>query len=356
MRDGKLLGMADMDSLLEAHVRFELDQWSGGNLELTVADEVTALMAWLESVQLNEVVSAELIDGLVQRHVCGAEITDEAAATVIAAIRSAHAAALEDKTQVGKLVPRKVYDGLAETVIGMTEVRQAVTDQITTSEVYSRLISHVLYQGIKNYLLTESVIARKVPGASSLMKLGQSALNTAAPRLEKSIDQKLTAFVNNNIQDNIRESQRYLDSVLDDKLMKAVAAEVWDSNSKSTIADAAGLVSVDSIERIATSALAAFEHIRSTPAFRDLMSQVVSDLLASYGDRSIASLLTDGGLTADTIVSVVTDGITPIADRAVADGYLEQRLRARLSQFYATVDTIDLTKPAAKRAARSSAT
>ncbi len=119
----------------------------------------------------------------------------------------------------------------------MDGLRKAATTQIATSEVYSRLLSHVIYQGIKNYLQSENTITRKVPGASTLMRIGQNAINTAAPKLEKTIDRQLTAFVNANIQDSIRESKRYLDKVLDQELMVEVADEVWDTNAKSTVAD-----------------------------------------------------------------------------------------------------------------------
>jgi hypothetical protein len=43
------------------------------------------------------------------------------------------------------------------------------------------LISNVLYHGIKGFVLSENVFAQKIPGAASLLKLGQNAMSAASP-------------------------------------------------------------------------------------------------------------------------------------------------------------------------------
>ena len=46
-------------ALLDAHVRFELERWSGDGLAAAVREEVEALYAWLASVRLADVAPAE---------------------------------------------------------------------------------------------------------------------------------------------------------------------------------------------------------------------------------------------------------------------------------------------------------
>lgn len=325
-----------LNSMLDAHVKFELDRWSGDRLVSTLGEEVAALFEWLGTVPLGEVVTPELAGVWITKYAVEIPLTDEAVALAGALARSAHAAALDSDTTVREVLPREVFDDLAAVGIGMKGVRTAITDQVTTSEVYSRLIAHVLYHGIKNYLLTESVIARKVPGASSLMKLGQSALSSAAPNLEKNIDRQLTSFVNSNIQDSIRESRHYLDTVLDEELLGAVADEVWKTNADSTLAEAASLVPAESLEALVESGRAAWLHLRSTPVFTDIASQVAADFLTSQGDRTIGELLASAGVTPQLATELASQAAAPFIARAVHDGYLEARIRARLGEFYAS--------------------
>ncbi|MEI6622473.1 MAG: hypothetical protein WCP28_11260 [Actinomycetes bacterium] len=327
--------MPDLDAMLEAHVQFELDRWAPDRLAQVVRGEVDAAFTWLESVPLSEILPADLVGQWVASHVFQAPITEESVELVCAVVRSAHAAALDDDTTVSDVLPYEVFQQFAEAVIGMKEVRRAITNEVTTSEVYSKLISHVLYQGIKNYLLTESVIARRVPGASSLMRLGQNALSSAAPNFEKSIDKQLTAFVNANIQDSIRESRHYLDKVLDDELLEAVANEAWNNNADLTVADAAALVSPESLDLLTVAGQSAWLNLRETEVVTQITGQVVAAFLDANGDRMVADLATDSGVTADLVTEQVVLAIEPTVARALADGFLESRIRSWLGEFYA---------------------
>ncbi len=326
--------MPEMDAMLDAHVRHELNRLTGHGISQTLTEEIAALFDWLKSIRLDDVITRACVGDLLRHYVFQATISDELANLVASALRSAHSAATSDATLLGDLLPHESYDQVARTVIGMDGLRKAATTQIATSEVYSRLLSHVIYQGIKNYLQSENTITRKVPGASTLMRIGQNAINTAVPKLEKTIDRQLTAFVNANIQDSIRESQRYLDKVLDQELMVEVADEVWDTNAKSTVADLVGLVPVECLYDFAEAGRAAWTHLRATPFFEDLAAKVVDDFLREHGARPIASVLADVGITQDGFAGFLADLITPVFDAAGADGYLEERIRARLEPFY----------------------
>ncbi|MEI8081175.1 MAG: hypothetical protein WCI74_04945 [Actinomycetes bacterium] len=337
--NGRLLPMPDLDAMLEAHVQFELDRWTPEQLSPWVGDQVGALLGWLDSVALADVVPTELVGDWVRDYVLAAPITDESVELIAGVARSAHSAALEDGTAVRDVLPYEVYQQFADAVIGMKEVRRAITNEVTTSEVYSKLISHVLYQGIKNYLMTESVIARKVPGASSLMRLGQNALNSAAPNLEKSIDKQLTAFVNANIQDSIRESRHYLDKVLDDQLLGTVTEEVWNNNADLTIADAAALVSPEALDLLTAASQTAWLYLRDTPSVADITTTVITEFLEANGDRSVTDILTDIGVSADLVTDQIVQAIEPAVTRAREDGFLEVRIRAWLGEFYADYAT-----------------
>jgi hypothetical protein len=335
---GRLHLMLDKDAMLEAHVQFELDRWGGDQLAQTLAEEVTALSTWLRTVQLDQVVTSERLDYFIQRYVCEAPVTDELLAMLQRALIAGHSATLADDATVSDLIRRADYDQIVGTAIEMEAIRDAVTNQITTSEVYSQLIAHVLYRGIKKYLSSENLIARRLPGASSLMRLGQNAISSAAPNLEQNIDKQLTAFVSANIQDSIRESKRYLDDVLDEELLSQVADEVWDVNSAATVADAAGLASVESISELSESAREIWLHLRTTSFFKGLVRSVADDFLVQYGSRSVMDVLADLGITEDWIANSLGDVAEPVILRAVADGYLEARIRNSLEAFYESYD------------------
>jgi len=330
----KTHAVSEAKKILDAHVEYELARWTGDARNEQLAEEVAEAFTWLGSVKLNQLfTSAEIVDWCT-RYAQQIELTDELLKMIGSAARSAYVVASKDDTRVVDLVPQNSYDTIADAVIDMTELREEITKQITTSEVYSQLMSHVVYQGIKNYLQAENVIARKVPGASTLMKMGQSAINTAAPKLEQAVDKQLTAFVNANIQDNIRESKRYMDKVLDKAVLSAVASEVWETNAQATVSELASLVPVDAVDDVADAAREAWVSVRGNEFLTAVLTRVVDDFLKQQGKRKVAEVLADVGITESLATDVVIDITGPVIDKALADGYVEARIRARLEGFY----------------------
>lgn len=305
--------------MLEAHVAFEVAAWTD-SLTQTLGNQTDAVFDWLDTVSMGSVFSEADLDVLIET----LPVPD-----LSTSVLAAHTAALEDGTTVGELVRREDYDRVAQAVAGMTDLQEAVVDQITTSEVYADLISHVLYHGIRNYVMTESPIAR-VPGASSLMRFGQNAFDSAAPRLSKGIEKQLTAFVSANLQDTLRESRQYLTSVVDEQAMSEVADDVYSRNADSTVSETAALIPADSLAELLAVAQDGWAYLITTPSFRDLLQAV----LEANAARPVGELLAEAGITSDAVVAQVRPWILRAAD----DGLLEEQIRERLTAFYSSYE------------------
>ncbi len=305
--------------MLEAHVAFEVAAWTD-SLTQTLGNQTDAVFDWLDTVSMGSVFSEADLDVLIET----LPVPD-----LSTSVLAAHTAALEDGTTVGELVRREDYDRVAQAIAGMTDLQEAVVDQITTSEVYADLISHVLYHGIRNYVMTESPIAR-VPGASSLMRFGQNAFDSAAPRLSKGIEKQLTAFVSANLQDTLRESRQYLTSVVDEQAMSEVADDVYSRNADSTVSETAALIPADSLAELLAVAQDGWAYLITTPSFRDLLQAV----LEANAARPVGELLAEAGITSDAVVAQVRPWILRAAD----DGLLEEQIRERLTAFYSSYE------------------
>ncbi len=302
--------------MLEAHVAFEVAAWTE-SLNDTLAVTTATVFDWLDGVSLGSVISESDLDVLIET----TPLPD-----LTTSVLALHAAALEDGTAMADLVRREDFDRIAQVLSTMTGLQEAVVEQITTSEVYADLISHVLFHGIRNYVMTESPIAR-VPGASSLMRMGQSAFDSAAPRLSKGIEKQLTAFVSANLQETLRESQQFLTTVVDDQAMGQVADDLYDRNADSTLADAAALIPEETLAELSAIGQDAWAHLSATASFRDML-QAVLDANAA---RPVGELLAEADITAGSVAAFVRPWILRAAD----DGVLEAVISQRLAAFYA---------------------
>jgi hypothetical protein len=328
--------MFDKQAMLEAHVQFELARWQGASLRSTLAEEVAALFAWAESIRLNEVATPAQIIDVIQRVVINMPVADELVASIRESVQVVFEQLQEEATPIEMILPRALFDRITASVIGMEGLRHEVTRQVVTSAVYTQLISNVLYHGIKGYLLSENTITRKIPGASSLMKLGQSALSSTAPQLEKAIDRQLIAFIRDNLQETIRESERFLNGALDEATLCAVADEIWAANAQTPLSTLAGYTDAATVDGAVEIALAFWRHFRSTPLFLALVEQVVRNFFLRKGKKNVSALLAEVGVTPAVVTNEVYALAAPGMEAARQSGYLEGRIRARLAVFYAT--------------------
>jgi len=325
--------VTDLDAMYEAHVQFELDRFSEPGLEAQLRGEVEALFAWLSQVSLAELARPETVVAVAMDAARGLDGPDALALISDGATSVQHT--LRESTEtVEDVLSRDDAKAWATTLAGLDDARSALMDQVTTSSAYTRLVAHVVYHGIKSYLLKENVLAKRIPGASSLVRLGQRGLGAAAPGLEQNVDRQLIAFVDANIADTVRDSQRFLDEMLDEDLVSSMSDEAWAAAADRPIAAAADLVTEDELSRLTELAWQQWRQLRDTALLERVVAGVVDDYYADHGSTPVADLLAGVGVTAE----YATGALLPLAgqavEHAVTSGYVESRIRERLTAFY----------------------
>lgn len=321
----------DLQAMLDAQVRYELKRWEGDALKRAVGEEVDALYAWLGTVTVRDLApDAETLAQLASR----LPITDEVVALAAEVVVAAHVSLGREGSAAGDLLRRDDVRAFNAALADLEDARREVLDLVTTSEAYARLVSHVVYHALKAYALTENLLARKIPGASSLVRFGQRSLSSAAPGLEANLDRQLTAFVQANISDTLRESRRFLDATLDAPMLAAMMDEAWDGIASRSVASVAGAVSSDDVHAL-TSALAPLARdLQQSGLVGDVVAAGVAAVLDRKPDRTVAALLDEAGVNAAGLAEEAVTLLRPAVRRAVETGYAEARIRARLEPFY----------------------
>ena len=322
------------DELLEAHVRFELERLRGEKLAATLAEEVADVFAWLGRVRLAEVVSAAQVVDWIKRNVIERPLSPELVGEIRENVLFAHEFLKNDDARVAALLPRKLFEQLVNNVSGLDDLRREITHQLITSSVYGALISNVLYRGIKAFVLTENALAKNIPGASSLLRMGQNALNAGAPTLGKSIDKQLLAFISANVQETIRDSEAFLNTTLDASLMRTWGAEVWAANADKEMAELADFIDAASMETMVQIAVDFWLHLRATPLFAELTEGLVRNFFRTHGEKDVRAWLAAMGVTQAIVTHEATLLAGPVVATALQSGFAEKSIRRRLDAFY----------------------
>jgi hypothetical protein len=328
----------DMDyreAILAAHVAYEVQRYQDENLKATVAEEIALLWQWFAPRKVNAVLTPTGISEWIRRTAVTLELPDAVRDLVSENLTVAVETLQEDQSHVEAILPRAVYDQVVTALAGMTSLRQEIVHQFVTSSVYTMLISDVLYRGIKGFVLTENALAKNIPGASSFMKLGQNALNAAAPKLEKNVDKQLTAFINANIQNTIQESEQFLNKGVDGEALSRMGDEIWQANAGRPIASVSGHFDAGARQGLLEASEAFWRHFRETELFMDLVNGAVRTFFLRYGKQELGTLLNEFGYPQARIADEVYEMVRPIVAEALASGYLEARTITRLDGFYA---------------------
>lgn len=330
--------MAQPKAMLDAHVRFEMERLAGPGLDESVHEEVDALFGWLRSVRLGEIAPAGEAAAAIGQLAAEASVTDELIGLLGEFVAGIHRVVLEEEGAVEDLLRQEDYDGLVAVLAGMEDARHEILDILTTSEAYTKLVAHVLYHGVKSYVLTENLLARKIPGASRLVRLGQRGLTSAAPKLEAGVDRQLLAFVQANIADTLGESRRYLDEMLDEEVLMSMAQEIWQNDAGRTVASVAVLAEPEQVAELVRQSGSIWEYLRTSGTLQQSVQAGVEHVLRRHSGRSVGEILTGLGVTKEAVATHVLAIIRPGIDHAREAGYLESRIRHRLEAFYSSYE------------------
>ncbi len=204
-----------ISQLLEAHVQHELALFKPRKLRQTIREEVAAMFRWLHAVKLGDVVTPEQVLGLIARNVVERPLPLAVSVLAKTLSRMVLSSRHNQQTTVDAIFPRRSFDAIVARIGGLKDARRGLIHRLVGSSVYTQQISDVLFTGIKEYLLTENILAQKVPGLASLIKLGKFAVNKTMRPLEAAVEKTVKAYIEGNLGNTIRRSEESINGYFD---------------------------------------------------------------------------------------------------------------------------------------------
>lgn len=327
---------------LEAHIEHELNSFRDGAYKHTIEEEVSAVFEWIKKIKLKDVITAKQIIGIIRRNVVElpvaggvTELAGEMSQKVLASSRN-------KKTSLKDILARKQYDDIVDKVVSLKNARNDLIQWLVNSSVYSQQISEVLFTGIKNYMLDENIIAKKIPGVSSLIRVGKFAANKTMPSLELAIENRVKSYIESNLENTIRRTEKALIKYFDGTRLVDMSEEIWDSMAETKLSEYFAAIDSNDMEDFIIIGHDFWLHFRKTSYFKGIYTELVKYFFKKYGDRELDSILEDVGVTREMVICELIEVISPGIEKALSIGYLEERIRARLESFYLSPKTASL--------------
>src|SRR6218665_730294 len=182
--------------LLDAHTRHVMQQLTGPALAGVLDDETSVLWEWLAGRPVNAILDEVRVRDFLLRNVF--EITPSERLLQQIGTLSARAltSPLNKQTKLEELLNAREYDLIVDRLIALEEVRREIVHAVMQNPSVTQLVSDLVYNGVKNYMAENSGLAKKVPGASSLMKMGKGLMEKVGA--DDALEGALKSYVTRN--------------------------------------------------------------------------------------------------------------------------------------------------------------
>lgn len=324
------------NKLLELHVQHEMASFDEATFMAWVREESETLLSWVRTINISQLVSAQKIKDVIKTNVVEREIPG--AVAEIAGEAASHLFTSEQhlNTHLSEIISNGQYEEFVDKLLEMHEQRKEGLNRIIDLPIYKDLISGVLYQAITRYIYESNIISKKVPGISSMLKMGSKVVNKAAPKLGGAVEDNVRSYIASNITFLLKESKSFLEDTLTDEELKVSAMDFFDMLEDKTLGEfQEGMDSVDLTEFVALG-YEFWLRFRDTEYFKQCYELMVDYFFDKYSSGDLGVLLDDIAITEDEIINEIKRFAPQVVNTFKESGQLEGLIKRRLARFYSS--------------------
>lgn len=321
------------DALLDAHVRFILDQISGEALQSLIESELDELLANAKKLRLNDCVTRKMIRDTALAYAADLELGPGIPELVGDVARALYAHEAHEKTSFGDLLSDEHFSDIVDKVLELKSLREKIVQEAIASPLYASFASDLLYNGIKGYL-AQNAVTRNIPGAGSMMKLGKAVMNKATPNLEASIEDGLKKYIGQSVKATSKGSAGLLLKYADDETLRDLTQEFWARIKPLKVASLREDVSSLDVEEGFVTAYEFWRSLRATSFYRVMIGAGIDAFFDKYGDATLSELLDDLGITRSMMVREAMRFAPPVIKALNKKKMIEPVIRRNLARFY----------------------
>lgn len=314
-------------ALLDAQISFIEDKLKSHDL---ISEEVLGFFDWFRQQKIANIWSSELVNALLQQQILFTAATPYLIQQIEQHIALVLTHPQNEQTTIEDILPVETIDQIAKYIASKTEHRKKLINQVVTNPAYIELITNIVQQSVKDYM-DNSMVAKKVPGVGSLMKMGKSVIEKAT---DSNLDDALRSYLHKNFHKLSNLSEKLINQHFDDDKLYHFQAKLWHKIKRAPLSSLQKYVVVEDLPNTVAMGEQVWNHIRQTPYLQAQVSAGVDAWVKRHEQETFAKVLHDINVNEDLLRSELYALIMPIIQMLIEEGYLLQRMRFYLQEFY----------------------
>lgn len=323
-------------ALLDAHTRHVLQQLSGDALPALVAEETEAACAWMAARPVHSFATAQMVRDFLLRNVYDITPSESLLDSIGTLATRAFRSPLNDETRVDAILTKADYDHIVNELIALESVRNELIHAVMQNHDVVRLISDIVYSGIKNYMAENSKIANKVPGMGSLLKAGKGMMERMGT--DGMVEGAIKNYIRQNTRSTMEMTERLIQQALASHKLKESSPKLWQQIDDKRLGVATRHVQETHVRSTVEIGNRLWNHFRQTGYARGLLHELVETWFETRGNDSLMTVLESIGLDAQRLPHEVKLFLQPLLAELIASGHLEARIRLHLERFYGSAE------------------
>jgi hypothetical protein len=323
---------ASAQALLDAHTRHILSQLSGDSLTALLNEETASSWEWLATRPVTAIADEVRVRDFLLRNVFEITPTERLLSQIGRLVTRVLQSPLNKTTKLEELLNGREYDLIVDRLVELEDLRRELLHAAMQNPSVAQLISDLLYNGVKNYLSDDGGLAKKVPGMSSLMKMGKGVM--ASVGADEAVENAIRSYLKRNTRMIIEMSERVIAHSLETPKLKAISRQFWQNIKGMPLERATRYVKEDDVEDFVAIGATIWNHFRQTTYARELLNELVHAWFEKWGNEPAVSVLESLSLDQARLKNEVHSLLSPLVAELISSGHLELRLRHHLASFY----------------------
>ena len=315
------------EQLLQAQLQFILKQLQS---EQTVVEETNALFAHLADKTIEQLISQEHLQALISTQALNYPLQAHFTDQVVAQIQFALKHESNQHIKVADLVPEDSVEIVAQYLSSQKNHREAFIHRIFSNPAYAQMLSQTISHAINDYM-ANNMIAKKMPGMGSLMKMGKNVLERAT---DSNLDSALQGYLNKNINNLIAVSEKMANKHLNDQQVYQLIQQGWQSIAKQPVSNINKYISDDGIRNGAQVVSSTWDSLRSSDYIATQVKDGVIHWYSNNKQHTLGKILRDLNVDAALIEQELKLAVMPVIKQLIDDGYAAKRIESQLRAFY----------------------
>lgn len=316
-------------ALMQAHLAFIQKQFENTD---TVTAEVLGFFDWLRAQNISSIWNSAQVNNLLQKQILATPATRHLMQQIEQHIALALQHPVNTTTTIEDILPVETIDQIALYIASKTEQRQQLIKQIVHNPAYTQLITHIVQQSVKDYL-DNSVVARKVPGVGSLMKMGKSVIEKAT---DSTLDDAIQHYLHKNINKLSMLSEKLINQHFDEQRLYHLQAKLWHSIKKMPLSSVQHYIVTNDLPKTVAMGEHVWNHIRQTSYLQTQVSTAVEAWVERHAAMTFAQAFEDINIDEQLLRNELYELVMPIIQHLIQSQYLLQRAASYLEIFYSS--------------------